>query len=445
MPGRSLTFRLVAASTVWIAGSLVAAGFLLAFLFREHIERRFDQQLYDHLEELVAASEISMAGDLGLSWVPSDPRFNRPHSGWYWQIARAGREVAKSDSLWRSHVPVVKPDADRPAQIQLLEGPGDERLRVLVQDITLPETEDHFTFSVAGPISDIQTDVDRFVRQLAGTLAVLGVGLLAAVLFQVRFGLRPLRAMRTALADVRSGRARRLPEIFPAEVEPVIDELNTLLDHNTAILERARTQSGNLAHSLKNPLTVMRNEAQQISGDRGQLLREQLSLVAESVDRYLTRARAAGSADILGARTSVKDTIEDLRFSMGRLYRDKNLEFQVSGAEGVFFRGDSHDLEEMVGNLMDNACKWARSRVSLSVEERGEELTIAIEDDGRGIPEGRRTEALDRGRRLDESKPGSGLGLDIVQDLAGLYRGSLAIDTSPLGGVRAVLRLPAAE
>ena len=432
---KTLTYRLAVTSTVWVTGSLVAAGFLLTFLFRDHIERRFDQELYDHLEELVAAGEVTPEGAFELSWIPSDPRFNRPQSGWYWQVARAGKDAARSGSLWRSRMPVLTPEAEHRPQVQLLEGPGNERLRALVQDITLPETEDHFTFAVAGPASDVQADVDRFVMQLAMTLAILGVGLLGAVLFQVRFGLRPLRAMQTALADIRAGRAERLPESFPEEVEPVVKELNALLEHNKTILERARTQSGNLAHALKNPLTVIGNEVEEVEGCRGQLLREQLSIVAKSVERYLSRARAAGSAGVLGARTSVEDTIEDLRFSMELLYKDRNLVVRVSGTAGVFFRGDSHDLSEMVGNLMDNACKWARHEVLVAAHRRGELFTIAIEDDGPGIPEERRTEVLHRGRRLDEGVPGSGLGLDIVQDLAELYRGNVAIGTSPLGGV----------
>jgi signal transduction histidine kinase len=442
---KTLTFRLVAASTIWVSVSLVAAGLLLTFLFRDHIERRFDQELYDHLEELVAASEISPADSFELTWTPSDPRFNRPQSGWYWQIARGGSDAAKSESLWQTRMGVPKPEADRPPQVQLLEGPGKERLRVLVQDITLPETDDHFTFAVAGPAEDVQADVDRFVMQLAMTLAVLGVGLLAAVLFQVRFGLRPLRAMRTALADIRSGRAERLPETYPEEVEPVVEELNALLEHNKIILQRARTQSGNLAHALKNPLTVIRNEAAKVEGTRGRLLREQLSAVTDSIDRYLSRARAAGTAGVLGARTPIKETIEDLRFSMELLHKERDLAIRVSGADGLFFRGDTHDLEEMVGNLMDNACKWARRRVLVSAQRHGDHLTVAIEDDGPGIPEERRTEVLHRGRRLDETLPGSGLGLDIARDLAELYRGSLILGTSSLGGVRAELTLPAAE
>lgn len=441
---RTLTFRLVATSIVWVVGSLVAAGVLLVFLFRDHIERRFDQGLYDHLQELVAAGEVAADGTFALTWIPSDPRFNRPLSDWYWQIGQAGEVVARSDSLWRDRIPVTEPRAGTPPHIGPVIGPGDEPLRVLVQDITFPESDDHFTFAVAGPVSDIQADVDRFVTQLTVTLGVLGLGLVVAVLVQVRFGLRPLRAMQDALADIRAGRIQRLPETFPEEIEGVVHELNALLDHKALALERYRTQTGNLAHALKNPLTVVRNEIVGIEGEKGEILKEQAIVVSNVIDRYLSRARIAGSGAVLGARTSVATSIENLKFSMDRLYEGRGLDISVKGIEGLQFQGDADDLEEMLGNLMDNACKWARSRVVVSGRRVEGGLRIAVEDDGPGIPEERRPEVLKRGRRLDETMPGSGLGLDIVQDIAEIYGGSLQLNVSSMGGLRVDLELPIA-
>ncbi len=442
---RSLTFRLAATSIAWVVASLFAAGVLLVLLFRDHIERRFDQQLYDHLEELVAASEVSLDGGFALTWIPSDPRFERPHSGWYWQIARAGQVVAASASLWHGRLDVDGPKPGSGPKIALLADPEQRRLRAMVEAITLPRASEHFAFVVAGPASDIQRDVDRFAGQLAATLGLLGLVLLGAVLLQVRFGLRPLKTLRQALTDIRAGRAHHLPESFPDEVQPVVSELNALLDHNAAVLERARTQAGNLAHALKNPLTVARNEAREVAGDHGRTLRDQLALVSASIDRHLSRARAAGTADVLGARTAVAPAIEDLRFSMERIHRGRQLEIRVAGTDGLFFHGDRHDLEEMVGNLLDNACKWARSEVLVTTSSADGRLLIAIEDDGPGIPDERRDEVLQRGRRLDEAVPGAGLGLDIVQDVAELYRGRLRLAASSLGGTRAELELPAAD
>jgi signal transduction histidine kinase len=442
---KTLTFRLVATSIVWVALSLTCAGLLLAKLFGDHLERRFDLELYEHIEELAASSEISLEGFHRLTWIPTEPRFRRPHSGWYWQITRGETIKQKSQSLWHDHLPVVNPAPGAQPQVRFITGPGDQALRALVQDITLPRANTHFAFVVAGPIDDIKSDVDRFVAQLAVTLSVLGLGLLAAVFFQVRFGLRPLRSMQHALADIRSGRAHHLPENFPEELEPVITELNALLDHNAAMLERARTQAGNLAHAIKNPLTVIGNEIRNVKGEQGRLLRDQVCVVTEHINRYLSRARAAGSGGVLGARASIKETLEELRFSMELLHKDRGVTVSVQATKDLCFRGDRHDLEEMIGNLMDNACKWARSRVVVSASIGQNRILIGVEDDGPGIPENRREEVLRRGRKLDETVHGAGLGLDIVQEIAQLYRGSLKLKTSSLGGVYAVLELPAAE
>jgi signal transduction histidine kinase len=233
---------------------------------------------------------------------------------------------------------------------------------------------------------DIEDNVRAFTAQVAITLTVLGIGLLLVVWFQVRFGLRPLQAMQRALGDIRTGKAQRLPENYPMEVEPVVSELNGLLDHNRALLERARTQVGNLAHALKNPLTVIRNEAKTIENERGRVIREQTAAMANSVDRYLSQARIAGNAGVLGARTDVKVIIEDLCFSMERLYQEKNLALEHSELEGCWFRGEAQDLEEMLGNLMDNACKWARTQVLVHAECADDRLLIVVEDDGPGIP-----------------------------------------------------------
>jgi len=441
----SLTLRLVATSISWIAATLMVTALLLVILFRGYIEQHFNALLHDHLEELVSASELTPEGVLQMTWRPSDPRFNRPHSGWYWEILQSGVSVARSDSLWRESLNVTEPRMGEAPQIQQFSGPEDEPLQVLVQGITFPDVEKPLLFVVAGPITDIEDNVRAFTAQVAITLTVLGIGLLLVVWFQVRFGLHPLQTMRQALGEIRKGKAERLPEDYPVEIQPVVSELNNLLDHNQALLERARTQVGNLAHVLKNPLTVIRNEAKLIENEQGRVIREQTEAMANSIDRYLSQARVAGTAGVLGARTDVKVIIEDLCFSMERLYRDKVLDLQHSGPGGCWFRGEAQDLEEMLGNLMDNACKWARSRVLVHVECAGDRLLIVVEDDGPGIPKQQQVEVLTRGRRLDEKVPGSGLGLDIAQDIAGLYRGSITLGQTSRGGLSAQLDLPAAD
>ena len=225
----------------------------------------------------------------------------------------------------------------------------------------------------------------------------------------------------------------------------MVSELNGLLDHNRALLERARTQVGNLAHALKNPLTVIRNEAGPMENERGRVIREQTAAMANSVDRYLSQARIAGTAGVLGARAELKVIVEDLCFSLEQLYKEKALEIQRDGLEGYWFRGEAQDLEEMLGNLIDNACKWARSQVLVHAVSADGRLRIVVEDDGPGIPEKRQVEVLERGRRLDEKIPGSGLGLDIAQDIAGLYRGSITLGRASSGGLSVQLDLPATD
>lgn len=439
---RTLTLRLIAASAVWIAITLCAAGLLLLFLFEDHIERRFDGALADHLEELVAASEIGPDGALQLSWTPYDPRFNRPRSGWYWQIEQGDRVVARSDSLWPGRLRVGPAGDGR--RIEELSGPGGEALRAVVTPITLPGAPGRFVYAIAGPVIDVRRDVREFGAKLAITLALLALGLVAAVVVQIHYGLLPLKRLRLALARVRSGSAPRLPESFPGEVQPLVHELNALLDHNAALLERARTQTGNLAHALKNPLTVIRSEAGVVAAPHGSVLREQADLMSRQIEWHLARARAAGAVGVLGARVDVLAIARDLAFSLERLYRDRALMVELRELDGLVFQGDAQDLEEMLGNLMDNACKWARSQVRVSGSRGGQDLLLAVEDDGPGIAADHRQGVIERGRRLDETTTGTGLGLGIVRDLAELYRGSLALGPSELGGLRAMLELPRA-
>jgi len=432
-------------SLVWVGATLLATTILLVLLFRGHIESRFDNSLQDHLEELVSASNVDPAGTLKMTWRPTDPRFNRPHSGWYWEIRQSDISVARSESLWQDSLNVVLPNINDIPRIQQIDGPEDEPLHALVQGIVFPQSKNSMSYIVAGPVADIEADVREFTMQVIITLAVLGIGLLLAIWFQVHFGLRPLQVLQKSLGDIRQGKETRLPQSYPEEIQPIVSELNALLDHNSALLERARTQAGNLAHALKNPLTVIRNEAKAINSSQGLIIRQQTDTMTASMDRYLSQARAAGTKGVLGARTDVKNVINDLCYSMRQLYQERGLEINSILLGDCWFRGEAQDLEEMLGNLMDNACKWANKIVRITAECQGDRLVIFVEDDGEGIPEEQHHYVLKRGRRLDEEIPGSGLGLDIVRDIAELYRGSLELDHSALGGLVAHLNLPAVK
>ncbi|HNP60444.1 MAG TPA: HAMP domain-containing sensor histidine kinase [Nitrospirales bacterium] len=446
MKRNTLALRLLTLSSVWVVLTLVVVGVLLILLFRSHVERRFDDFLFDQLKGNIAASDISTkSGVLEMTWTPSNLRFHRPLSGWYWQILENGKLVARSRSLWQHTLEVVDPGIGTGLKHQALTGPAGMPLRGLVENVTLPDSNASFTFVVAGPVSNIDQDVHEFSKMLLVTLIALGVGLVGAVFFQIRIGLRPLSRLQQALAETRLGKTARLPESFPGEVQPVVSELNALLDHNAALLDRARTQTANLAHALKNPLTVLTNEARTMEGEQGSLLGEQLKNMTHSVHRYLSRARAAGANGFVGIRTPVGTIAEDLRFSMDHLYKGKALNIHVIGLEEIYFHGDVQDLEEMLGNLIDNACKWAKKEVQIRGERAGDKWRVIVEDDGPGIPEGKEAVVIQRGRRLDEAIPGSGLGLDIVFDIVMLYGGSLYLDRSTLGGVRANLEWPAVD
>ena len=440
----SLTLRLIATSFVWVASALVVAALLLVLLFRGFIEQRFEDSLQGHLEELVAASNVTAEGTFQMNWRPTDPRFNRPYSGWYWEIRQADVTASRSDSLWRDNLPVTEPAEGALPDLQTLTGPEDEPILALVQKITYPQSKHPLLFMVAGPVSDIEQDVRAFSIQVAITLFVLGLGLWLAVWFQVRFGLRPLQTLKQALADIRQGKTERLPQSFPEEVQPVVSELNALLDHNASLLQRARTHAANLAHALKNPLSVIRNESRDMEEEKIRIIRQQTDAMAASMDRYLSQARIAGTAGVIGARADVGVIIKDLVFSMEQLYRARNIKLSQTVSAACWFRGEAEDLEEMLGNLIDNACKWACSKVDISAQCADEHLTLVVEDDGDGVPETLRNEIIERGRRLDEEVPGSGLGLDIVRDIAELYRGSLELEQSSSGGIRASLVLPSA-
>jgi signal transduction histidine kinase len=317
-------------------------------------------------------------------------------------------------------------------------------LRILERDIDLGE-DGRFVVRVAGPAEEVFVAQRRFVIALVVTFLLLGVALGLSTLFQIRFGLKPLSELSAAVGSIRRGQSERIDGDYPKDIAPLADEVNLLLDANREILERARTQVGNLAHALKTPLSVIMNEVDATSDEVSVRVREQAAVMRDQMDYYLNRARAAALAGTLGAVTEVGPVLEALSRTFSKIYRDRAPTLEVTAASGLRFRGERQDFEEMVGNLIDNACKWAETRVEIRaevVEAQGRSvLRVVVDDDGPGLPEAARATVMQRGRRLDETKPGSGLGLSIVSELAGNYGGRLELEVSPLGGTRAKLEL----
>ena len=459
MRPRSLSTRLIVSSAIVSVVLLALTGVILASLFSAALERNFDQRLRAVLDGLLANVEVDASGNPQLPSQLVDTRFGLPLSGWYWQIVpvdgAAGVGDLASDSLLEQRLKpgvslLSKRASDGVASFYLIDSNG-VTLRAIEQVFKLPGSTHDFSVLVAGNFDDLGDEVRAFRQALIGSLVLLGIGLLLAIFVQVRFGLKPLNVMQRNLADIRVGRAEQLKGEYPAEIQPVAEELNLLLQSNVEVVERARTQVGNLAHALKTPLSVLTNEAAGQKNPLSLKVIEQVELMRNQVNLYLDRARRAARAQGLGAVTDVKPVLDALGRTLQRINRDKGVTVTVDCESDLKFRGEKQDLEEMVGNLLDNACKWSSSQVLVKAALMRDVTTVGrhwfriqVDDDGPGLPADKRAEALKRGRRLDETKPGSGLGLSIVTETAGMYSGTVKLDDAAFGGLRVILRLPAA-
>lgn len=450
----SLRLRMLVGTLAWILVSIVAAGWGLGALFQQHIGRQLHAELRTHLDQLTAALEVGEAGELSAPAPLSDPRFGKPLSGLYWQVDRLPSSnappeagVLRSRSLWdtvlQAQAPAVLDGADHTGA---MTGPDGEMLSVVERAIQ-PDVSaaPSWRLMVAADQSLVAEPTDRFFRMLISALAILGLGLMTAAIVQVVIALKPLSQLRGQLGALREGKSSHIEGRFPAEVQPLVDDFNGVLVANAEIVARARTQAGNLAHAVKTPLTILANAAEQENTAFGRLATEQVAMARRQVDYHLARARAAAAMQASGMRTPLRQPLEALLRVMERLYADRGLGIGLMPIAGnLVFRGEEQDLQEMLGNLLDNACKWATSRVEVRASQTGHDLHITIDDDGKGLKATDYTAIFARGVRADEQAPGSGLGLAIVRDLARLYGGDAHAEPSALGGLRVALRLPAA-
>jgi signal transduction histidine kinase len=429
---------------------------ILVALYRQAVERAFDDRLDVFLKSLVAAlvagdadgEPLREPGNLG------EPRFDLPLSGWYWEVRSdpGGVIEVASDSLAGDALDLDNASQVEPAGLVTrggVVGPDGERLRYVERLVTLSDGTRH-TVAVAADANEVARDVTTFGTRVAATLGVFGIGLVLATVLQVRVGLKPLERLRTALQRIRTGETGRLEGSFPSEIQPLADELNAVVESNREVVERARTHVGNLAHALKTPLSVILNEARAHPEPFAAKIVEQAEAMQGQIGHQLDRARIAAQRRMIGVVTEVGPVVEGLARAMRRIHEQRAIEVTVSVSPGLKFRGEQQDLEEMVGNLLDNACKWAHGNVGLTADALPTRdaagrrtLRIVVDDDGPGLAPDQRAAAFERGRRLDETVPGSGLGLAIVRDLAALYGGGLELGDAPAGGLSAVLRLPA--
>jgi len=450
---RSLAFRVVAFSTVWAIVTLVVIYTLIAALYRETSERGFDSLLSAHLFNLIGSVGVSDSGQLTGSPDLGDLRFSERDSGWYWAVEPVSeglKGALRSSSMTRA---IPSPDISEAPfnaafrRSYMMEGLNGEELAVIESEFVLDAQNRVARFRVMGNLSELEQDIDIFEWRLFSYLALFGIGMIAINAVAILLGLRPLGQVSCALARVREGTAQRLDGRFPTEIEPLANETNALIENNRRVVERARTQVGNLAHSLKTPLAVMINEARALGGPRGQLMTDQAGAMQGQLEHYLQRARIAAQRDSVVYRTPVTAVLQRMVRVMQKLNDRVRIDFAPPATDAIF-AGEREDLEEIVGNLLENAMKWAAGRVRVALEPPlpGTDeamLAIVIEDDGPGIPEDKAREALKRGRRLDETKPGTGLGLSIVAELVSEYGGTITLGRGAAGGLRATVRLRA--
>lgn len=430
---RSIRGRLLVLAAAWLSAALLAAFLFISHLLAEFVTDRFDAEAGAVADALTASLVTDAAGRVAIAAPPTDPRFGLPFSGWYWQVRADGRVVSRSGSLLDGRL-------DGPGG-SFVGGPGigadGARLRVLRRDVTIPDSDALIAVAVTAPVHEIAASLHQIRRPLAIALIVLGLGLAAASLVQVTAGLRSLDRLGDDLRQVRAGRADRLALPDMRELQPLTAEINAALDQNATLLARSRQHLGNLAHSLKTPLSALSNELPR--DHPGQPL---ITRMDRLIGWHLRRARSAG-ARVLGQHTPIRPVIDDILLVLRGPIADKGMIVRIDCPPEAGFAGERQDLEEMIGNLAENAVKWGRESLSFLVTQAAGRVSIVIEDDGRGMAETDTPRALIRGARLDESgPPGAGLGLAIVADLAALHGGELRLDRAAAGGLSAVLDLP---
>lgn len=466
---RSLRQRLLAAAALWIALALGVAGVLLVLLFRHHVEEELAHRVQAQLDALTAGLSVAAAPSpdagappaLTLSTEPPDPAFQQPLGGLYWLVVAEGSVRLRSRSWWDHTLPPKAGLAWPTVPVGGVErfsmdGPAGQTLWLWARGVELAGLVAPVVVAVGADATRLKSMTRSFAFTVGAALVVLAVALWTAAWLQVRSGLAPLARLQAALQEVRQGRSKRIAGPNPSEVQPLVDELNTVLDDNDRLLEQARQQAGNLAHALKTPLAVSGNAARRWPGEEGDLLRQQLGLMQRQIDWHLMCARAAagsGMAQRRGLHTPVGPHLEELKRVLARLHADRAVQLALEcPLPGPSVAVAPEALKEMLGNLLDNACRWARQRVRVQVDvataSPGDDGTawvhIRVDDDGPGIAPAQRAQALQRGMRLDERQPGSGLGLAIVDELARVHHGTLKLTDSDLHGLRAVLSLPAA-
>lgn len=441
MKGPSLARRLLLSSLLGLAMLLPLGGFALSWAFRRSAATAFDDRVDAWSQAVVAALNVGPGGSVSVARPLGDPRFDRPLSGWYWEVSTGRERLSASRSLWDAELEALDSPASGEPRFATLAGPRGVSVRTLVRSVALPGLDRRLRVQVAVDDGQLRQDVERFDALLWISLGGLGLGILALGAAQMRLVLRPLRTLRRELDAVRSGTEERIGVGAAHELVPLVESLNALLDRDAARASRARDHAADLAHALKTPLSLIRAEAEELGGARG----ERIVRHADAMSRHLERrlVRALEVPVVAGRCTPMAPVLRALADTLRRLHPGCAIEIEAPGEPT--FRGAREDLEEIAGNLLENACKWARGRVRVRAVANAGTLELCIEDDGPGLDAAGRARARERGTRLDESAPGFGLGLAIVEEIAALHGGELVLEEAALGGLRALVRLPVAR
>lgn len=435
---------MIGIAAAWIVILLFGGGFALDRVLNDAVTRNFDNQLEYVLTAMIASAEIGPDGEVFLNRPLGDQRFLEPNSGLYWQISGEGHDDFPSRSLWDRTLEFNSSHDDRETHIYDSKQFPDEPLRLLERTIILPDSDTKWLFQVAQSRDGLDSQIANIRSILVNSFLILALGLIGMAALQTLYGLWPLRKIRIAIAAMRTGQQRRVVEPMPNEVTPMVDELNALLDHNEKQAEEARRHAGNLAHALKTPLTVIMNSATAKADDLADTVIREAGVMRRQVDHHLARARAVGRRGHAHSRAKVWQSLQAVERAVGRLY--PHVRIDIDGDKDAVASVERQDLDEMIGNLVENAAKYGGGSVFITVETTEKFVELLIEDDGHGIPEKDRQRIFDRGARLDSGKPGTGLGLAIVRDVAEIYEGSVSLEESEdLGGLLVRLRLPKCE
>lgn len=439
----SISRRMIGIAALWISILLLGGGLALDRVLSQAITRNFDDGLNYVLTAMIASAEIGPDGEVLFNRPLADQRFLEPNSGLYYQISAKGHEDWRSRSLWDRALRVLPEHDDRSFHAyDSKQFPGED-LRIMERTIVLPGSDTRWMFMVAAARAGLDDQIRTLRSTLTQSFALLALGLIVLTTLQTLYGLRPLRRVRKEIVRMRTGEKNRVTDPMPSEVLPMVEELNALLAHNERQAEEARTHAGNLAHALKTPLTVIMNAATAQSADLGETVIREATTMRRQVDHHLARARAVGRRGAAQSRAEVWTSLQAVERAVQRLYPETRID--MDGDKEVSVRVERQDLDEMLGNLIENAAKYGGGSVFATVSRAGPMVEIMVEDDGLGIPQEERTRIFDRGVRLDSGKPGTGLGLAIVRDVAEIYGGSIGMEESEdLGGLLMRLRLPAA-